>query len=63
MTTEISVIGIFSLMFIGVVIGFLIGSAISDMLWKKAIDKALSPGWTKKIEKKRNGWDNERSEK
>jgi uncharacterized protein YqgC (DUF456 family) len=57
MTTEISVIGIFSLMFIGVVIGILVGSVISDMLWKKAIGKALSPGWANKIEKKRNGWE------
>jgi uncharacterized protein YqgC (DUF456 family) len=55
MTTEISVIGIFSLMFIGVIIGMFLGLLITDMLWKKAIDKALSPGWTKKIEKIRNG--------
>jgi hypothetical protein len=55
MTTEISVIGIFALLFIGWILGFIIGGAVISHIWQKNISEALSPGWAKKIERKIQG--------
>jgi len=57
MTTEISVIGIFALLFIGCLIGFILGGAVISHIWQKNISEALSPGWAKKIERKIQGWE------
>lgn len=60
MTTEISVIGIFALLFMGLVMGLMIGAFISDSMWKQAIKGVMGPGWEKKVERRKNGWDEDR---
>ena len=55
MTTEISIIGIFALLLIGCVLGFIIGWEIANKVWERTISDMLSPGWAKKIEGKIHG--------
>ena len=55
MTTEISIIGIFALLLIGCVLGFIVGWEIASRVWNRMISEVLSPGWAKKIEGKIHG--------
>ena len=52
MTTEISIIGIFALLLIGCVLGFIVGWEIANKVWERTISDMLSPGWAKRLREK-----------